>query len=351
MNKKLFYFPVILFFLITGCSHTSQIYINESAGETAAKYTAIYYVHADSDYLFHQSDGSPSQANEVALDKAIDVAKAARSGEVFIFHQKPERKRFGLFPRRQSEFYHYRNGTLLNHIKYRYTDENDSLLIAESNFYHTYHSRLHTSDHQAYFFYFGHEVPKDHDQKYHKSLPQIPVTIDTFASGLQGFLAPGQSYDLVVISTCDNATSSMARHLVPFSRYLLASPQNLHLSYMDIDAMSLLEATQVPAVHDIALQMASNTFDRLSNDIHTAVTLTVFELAMVSEYIEAFDDRVSAFEESTNADPYRENIDCAELPFFKPDIYLKGVSSFYRPAKFGVKSASGVHSGWGCKGI
>lgn len=335
-----------------GCSPTSQILESDSAGKAVAtEYSAIYYIHADGDYLFHQSDGSPVQANEAALDQAREVAKNARSGEIFIFHQKAQTKRFGLFSRNQSEFYHYRNGRLLNRVNYRYTDGYESLLTTESNFYHAYRSRLNAPGHQAYFFFFGHEIPRDHKRSYHRSQPRVAVTPATFASGLKKFLNEDQNFDLVVLSTCNNATTSMAKNLFPFTDYLLASPQNLHLSYIDIDAMRLLEDTQVPPVYDVAFEMATNTYNRLSRELHTAVTLTVFDLVKVADYIEAFDNRISAFEETTNPDPYRDNIDCAELPFFISNIYSKGVTSFYRPAKFGMKAGSDIHSGWGCRGL
>lgn len=90
------------------------------------------------------------------------------------------------------------------------------------------------------------------------------VTLGTFVSGLQKFLTGNQNYDLVVVSTCDNATTPMTKNLLLFTDHLQASSQNLHLLYIDIDAMSFPETTPVPLVYDMIFDMSSNTYDRLA---------------------------------------------------------------------------------------
>ena len=65
------------------------------------RYSLISIIHADANYLYHV-DGQAKKANDEALKESIETAQNAKHGEVFIFHQKPERKAFFLFPRKES---------------------------------------------------------------------------------------------------------------------------------------------------------------------------------------------------------------------------------------------------------
>merc|ERR1711965_502537 len=69
-------------------SLNKQVPVNK---DTAPDYSLIYVIHGDGDYLYHD-DGKAIKADEHAVKKAYSVALKAHHGEVFIFHQKPERK-------------------------------------------------------------------------------------------------------------------------------------------------------------------------------------------------------------------------------------------------------------------
>ncbi|HAC15911.1 MAG TPA: hypothetical protein DCE78_08215 [Bacteroidetes bacterium] len=347
--KKLFYLAITVF-ILAGCSSTSQVYNRENPSEPSASvYTAIYYIHADNDYLYHLSDGSAVRANEQALNSALEVAENALSGEVFIFHQKSQKKRLWIFPRNQNEYYHFKNGILQHYKKYRYSSGDDILFSKEAEIFKADRSEITQPDHQTYFFYFGHEIPRDQGGHYNRSISQMEVDSETFGSGVKSFLTGDQILDLVVISTCNNATPSLAKQLLPYDNYLLASAQNLHLSYIDTDALNLLETNKSTSAYDLAHAMSSQTFDRLSKEVFTAITLSIIDLKKVQNYINELDENISIYIDDNNPDPFPDNIDCQELSFFDAEAYSNGITAFYRPAKFGRPSRFKTHSGWGCK--
>jgi hypothetical protein len=108
---------IITGLFITGCSHTavlSEDYMPED--ERDVNYSVIDYIHADSDYLYHNAEGKPIRENSEVFAAVMNVGEEAHSGEVFIYHQRPERKTLGLFPRRSSRFFQYRNGELIGHF-------------------------------------------------------------------------------------------------------------------------------------------------------------------------------------------------------------------------------------------
>jgi hypothetical protein len=350
MSKTILLVLVFTLLFLIGCGQTSRLY-TDPASETSQPpaYTVIYYIHADGDYLYHLADRTPVRGNEQVLASAIEVAQHARSGEIFIFHQKSQRKRFGLFPRNQNAFYHYRNGKLQTSSKYRYGSGDTILFSKESDIVKYYRTNTLTPNHQSYFFYFGHEIPIQVDNQYNPSFPEMVVTTETFGAELKRFLSTDQVLDLVVLSTCNNATAPMASQLTPYANFLLASPQNLHLSHIDTDAISMLESNRSTTPEEIAFAMASNTFTRLSDQVFTAVTLSIVDLKTVKSYVNDLTHRITSYRAAENPNLIRDNIDCKELDFFVPEIFTHGITSYYRPAKFGRPSASATHSGWGCK--
>lgn len=101
--KARIFIAITIGFALSGCSSTSELLRESAVNETVdADYSIIYYIHADSDYLYHNSNGDPIRGNAKVLQTAYEVAEGAKSGEVFIFYQRPEKKLLGLFPRRSS---------------------------------------------------------------------------------------------------------------------------------------------------------------------------------------------------------------------------------------------------------
>jgi len=318
--------------------------------ERDVNYSVIYYIHADSDYLYHDSEGNSVRENSGVLATAINVGEEALSGEVFIFHQRPVRKTLGLFPRRSSRFFHYRNGQLISHIKYRHPDKKEAFLATEADLLNQYRNHHRTDNHQNYFLYFGHEIPSENGKGYHRSLPAIDVNTISFAKGVQNLLlSDKERFSLAILSTCNNGTPAMAKHLVPFTDALLASPQNLHLSHIDSESMAHLEIEPGILPLQLGRNLAEKTYERLTKAVHTTITLSLYDLNDVKQYIHA----LASFTESNNTTngfaQFQDNIDCAEIYPAQPEFYRRGVETWYKPARFGRQSGQFTHSGWGCK--
>ena len=337
--------------IITGCSHTSGLTGDHQPDEgTDVSYSVIYYIHADSDYLYHDSDGEPIRENSNVLATAFEVGEAAESGEVFIYYQRRDRKILNLFPRNNSRLFHYRNGQLINRIKYRHRDKKEDFLSTEDQLMNQYRGQNRTANHQNYFIYFGHEIPSGNGKGYHRSLPDIEVNTVTFARGIQNLLkSDTDRFSLVVLSTCNNGTPEMASALIPFTDVMLASPQNLHLSHFDTDKMKLLESEPEILPSDLARLMAENTFQRLGTDIQTTITLALYDLKDVRAYIDTLTSFASSIKDMDRFLQFEDNVDCAEFSLPDSERYLNGVEAWYSPARFGRQSGQQAHSGWGCK--
>ncbi|MEO8166663.1 MAG: hypothetical protein ABI623_00360, partial [bacterium] len=52
------------------------------------RYSFVFIIHGDGDYLYHDRDGNAYQADERSLAEAIDVAVQNPNAEVFLFHEK-----------------------------------------------------------------------------------------------------------------------------------------------------------------------------------------------------------------------------------------------------------------------
>jgi len=337
---------------LSGCSTTSELFREPPKDEAVnVEYSVIYYIHADADYLYHDADGEPVQGNSQVLDTALRVATEASSGQVFIFYQQSEKKFMGLFPRKKSKLYHFTNGELTTQLKYRHSDKGEDFLATEAMLYEQY--RTHSgNDQRNYFLYFGHEIPDDEGINYHRTLPDIAVNTRSFSEGIQKFLVTDeQRFDLVVLSTCNNGTPVMADHLIPFTDILLASPQNLHLSHIDSKSLDLMESDPGISSIQIAHSMADQTFQRMQNEIQTAITLTVYDLEMVQEYKNLLYDFTSKYEALDSLQYFSDNVDCNQVEFFNDQTFKKGVKTWYTPARFGRRSLTPSHSGWGCKPV
>lgn len=351
VHKTLIWTALMTGFFLLGCSSTSELISEDHVDENAiVDYSVIYYIHADSDYLYHDEEGNPVRGNSKVLDTALKVANEALSGEVFVFYQQPRKRLMGIFPRRSSRLYHYKNGELTNQVKYRHSNTNEEFLTTEARLFNQYQTQSGIKDRRNYFLYFGHEIPEGEGKKYHRTNPNITVNVESFSGGIQKFLGTdGQRYNLVVLSTCNNGTPVMADHLMPISDVLLASPQNLHLSHIDSKNMSLIERNpEIPTVQ-LAHAMADRTFYRLRSNINTAITLTVYDFEILQKQqneLRAFSKKYLA---SNTKQHVADNVDCAEATFFDRDIFGKGLITLYRPAKFGRRANSAIHSGWGCK--
>ncbi len=351
MKYLVFSLICIIGLILSACSHSTELtggYLPEN--RTVVDYSVIYYIHADSDYLYHGPEGQPIRENSGVLATAIEVAEQARSGEVFIFQQRPERKLFGLFSRGSSRFYHYRYGLLINRYEYRHPDKKEDFLATEAQLVNQYRAHNRSDNHQSFFLYFGHEIPSVNGTGYHRSIPGIDVNTIALANGAQNFLLSDEDrFDLVLLSTCNNGTPAMAEFLMPFTYVMLASPQNLHLSHFDSSRMTLLE--EEPGISSLQLghAMAEQTYQRLDTTVHSTITIALYDFNDARTYINMLTSLTAAKNVSDRSMQFKDNVDCAELLFLDPESYSKGVVTWYKPSRFGRPSDQLIHSGWGCK--
>jgi hypothetical protein len=340
------------FLLFSGCSHTSQLPQQETALTSEPEYSVTILIHGDSDYLYHSREGQPIQADKHALQMSRKLAEYGTNGEFIIIHQQPKKRFLRLIPRRSSEIYHYRNGELVQQLSYRNESDEEPFLETESKLYDQLLAGHSHEYEQRHFLYFGHEIPLRGGHGYHQSRPEITVHTKTFAKGLKRFLPEKHDrFDLITLSTCSNGTPQMALSLSALTEFLLASPQNLHLSYIDIGGLSLLETSPDSSPEKVALTLAEKTYERLSESIQTVITLSVYDLRITSGYLTHLFKESELYISESKPDLFRENIDCGTLPFFDESVFGNGVTTFFRAPRFGPQSSKQTHSGWGCKPV
>jgi len=337
--------------LLSACSHTSEVKREVADAEAVnVDYSVIYYIHADSDYLYHDTTGTPVYGNSRVLNDAHQVAENADSGEVFIFYQRPEKNILWLIPRRSSRLYHYVNGERVSQVHYRHADSREAFLTTEARLFNQYSTQSGNDNHRKLFLYFGHEIPEDGGESYHRTKPNITVNTGSFSNGLQKFLAnEDQRFDLVALSTCNNGTPVMADHLISFTDVMLASPQNLHLSHINSEKLGLLESEPGISTTQLARAIADHTYSRLASEVQTAITLTVYDFEIVQAFKNELNDAARAYDSLDGKQYFSENVDCVRHPFFDDDVFRNGLETWYRPARFGRGSRISDHSGWGCK--
>jgi hypothetical protein len=328
-------------FFLTGCTSSRSVsQANLPDASLNTDYSLIYIIHGDANYLYHE-EGKSILADKKALHDAIDIARKAYSGEVFIFHQKPERKILGIFPKKDRVLYHFVNGQLITQDKY---SPKDGGFTKESQLY----NMLTVSKSERKFFvYLGHEVPTFSDQNYHASEPDFEFDTDVFSDHISDF---SSTFDLTIVSTCNNANPKFIDSLSDKTKYLIASSQNLHLSYLNLEDLGLLEGRSEIETGALADSIAQRSFNDLSEKLQTMVTVGVYDMSVVGEYSKIINSTYSEYLEDVSAKPrFTDNIDCATIPSLQPLISSNGIKHYYKPAAFGRKAAQKTHSGWGCK--
>jgi len=334
--RSAFFFS-ILFLITISCSSTSDL---ATVNTQKVDYSLIFVVHADANYLYHEN-GKAKKADEEALVHAKEIAKAAKHGEVFIFHQKPERKAFLFFPKKDRQYYQYRNGVLID--KENYSPKNGGL-TKESEIYKS-HSANNPS-HKTYFAYFGHEIPTFPGRTYHHSSVDAEFNSTIFADQVRNF---SSDIALTILSTCNNGNPLMMNSLQEVTDVVIASPQNLHLSYLNADKFNLLESDPTIETMSLADSIAADSFAELSS-LQTMVTVAIYDLDEISDYITSFNESYQEHLKFVEAKPlFTNNEDCNNIGDLESTLRTKGVTTFYKPAAFGRKARNSSHSGWGCK--
>ncbi|MEQ8524869.1 hypothetical protein [Gracilimonas sp.] len=337
MHKVLSLFLLVF---LTGCS-ASEV-VTKMDHQSNPDYTAVYIIHADANYTFHMN-GKRYQADQEILSEAKAVGESARSGEVFIFHQQPERKRFLFFPGKDRVWYHYKGGELVGKGQYSPTGGGFS---KEADLYRQMTGNSNTG--RKLFFYFGHEMPSKASFAYHHSQPEHTFNTEVFANDISGF---EDKFDLMVLSTCNNGNPLTVERLTGKTEYLVASPRNLHLSYLDTHSLNLLETLSDVSTKSLADSIARHSLERLSEQLQTMVTVGVYEMDVVEEYMGPYADSYANYLGSVQQKSlFTDNADCNTLEIFEGQrIPEKGAKIYFSSTAFGREAGLEHHSAWGCK--
>ncbi len=343
---------VVLALLLSSCS--SFRLSNPAAplsgdGALPVRYSIVCIVHGDSDYLYHDTRGNAYRADEETLARAKTVAEQNTQAEVFIFHER-HRKHFLLFfPVRDGTFYYYRHGRLLAEESY-WRDRGQSRFDPEMELY----DRFRVGESPGLvrlFLYFGHEIPEFGGTGYDASYSHRIFTVHDLAGGLKRITTDSTKVDLVVLSTCFSGTPHTLAALAPYARYVIASPDNLHLSYFDLGPLEHLGVNLRDGdVSAFAKEFARHAFDILTEDLQTAVSVAVYDVDRVRGFVDSVDGTYSrtlaALKGRTPAST--EHCDCAEEPAYVLPGMKEGVDVFYRAPRFGRSKRTQSHSGWEC---
>jgi hypothetical protein len=294
----LFYFFTVYNILASGQEVNSRI---------------IYLIHGDGNYVFHDSRGNSINADENILNEAHNVAQQLKNGEVFIYHQKKKEMSFFFFPEDDGDYFHYRNGILLNSGSY--SRENSIAFEAEAEIFSRYRSEVSVENLTSVLLYYGHEIPVNEKAAYNSSYPDKNFDLSEFEEGIKNLSGESFKFDLIVLSTCNNGTIYSIKPLAPYAKFILASPGELHLSYISSEFLSSLSGRIKEDIHSFARNFASEAFKKLSKSTNTEITISLFN----SEKLLAHQNEV---------------ISAEELGTF--------VDILYRPALFGKKKSQSL---------
>ncbi len=336
--------------LLSSCSTGIPVQHEVHQTEEPTRYSIVYVIHGDGDYLYHDTGGNEYNADEKALAGAKLVALQNPKAEVFIFHQKPRHHFLFLFPLRDGDFYYYRNGRFVANETY-WRDQPEASLGAEVELYRRYRVQ-NQRETRSIFLYYGHEVPEFDGVDYDASYPNRAFTVHDFARGLKDLRGDSTKFDLIILSTCFGGTPYTIGTLGTFARYIIASPDNLHLSYFELHSLERLDLRLRDGdVHAFAKTIAQQTFDRLTSEIQTAVSIAVYDVDRVQNFVRsvrsAYDQTLTDFKGEASM-VTAEHCDCAELPAYMLPAMSMGVEIFYRAARFGRSKNKVNHSGWEC---
>jgi hypothetical protein len=332
---------IVLSVLLSSCSPKLSVLeesrlIEHRSLET--KYSIIFLIHGDSDYLYLDTMDNEFEADEETVINAKKVAEQNPNAEVFIFHQKPRRQILFFFPLKDGELYYYRNGQLIANESYWRDQE-------KSNFGNevAYYQRFHTANQNKLiniFLYFGHEIPEFGGAGYDESYPDRTFTINDLASGLKNLTSDSLIFDLTILSTCFGGTPYTIGKLIPFTRTIIASPENLYLSYFNLDPLEQLNINLLDGdVLAFAKRFARQSFDKLTSNIQTTVSIAVYDTKIVKNFVtpvqKVYNQTLNSLDVLKQANlALIEHCDCADIPAYQISTISDGVDVLYRAPLF-----------------
>jgi len=340
---------VALAVLLASCSSAPPAHDDDLLAANAPRYSLVFVIHGDGDYLYHDALGNARKADEAVLSKAQTIAERNPNAEVFIFHEIERRHVLFLIPRRDGRAYYYRNGRLLEQKSY-WRDQGESRFDPEVQLYQQF-AGMQPRPPVQLFFYFGHELPEFNGTGYDASYSKRRVTVQDLAKGLSDIAGDSTRIDLLALATCFGGTPYTIGALAPFARYIVASPDNLHLSYFDLEPLASLDVgSNDRDLAAFADRFARNAFEQLASEVHTTVSVVVYDVNHLGDFIDlvagAYDRTLTA----ANGMPTSsvEHCDCADDSTYALSGMSEGLTVLYRAPQFGRAKHKQQHSGWEC---
>ena len=349
--------------LLISCQSVPRELEEEPSAEEI-RHQLIYVIHGDGSYLYHTRDGKAHQADLRALEQAFDTAAALTHAEVFVFHQKSKKR----FVSKTGKFYYFRNGERKNEFSYK-RRHSPSIWEDEAAIFHSYHAVNDPTPKTALkplriFLFFGHQVFETDGPGYYSSYPDETFGIDELAKGIALFDAQDKTpnsnsgtdqkedifFNLIVLSTCRGGTPGTIETLSPVTRYIIASPENLHLSYMNMGLLKGLETWNGNYMQPFYKELVVHAFAELIQLTNTVVSVALYDTGQVGPYLESIEEEyerrlITNREEGVIPLEY---YDCQDDPDFARKYSGKGVFILYRPPLFGRDKMKSYHSGWEC---
>jgi hypothetical protein len=132
---------------------------------------------------------------------------------------------------------------------------------------------------------------------------------------------------------------------------VIASPENLHLSYFDLQPFERLDiGLRDGNISGFAKKFARHAFDRLTTETQTSVTVALYDVDLVQGYMHTvdsvYDHDLTILKDEATAN--LEHCDCAENPSYMLPGMSEGVDVLYQPPRFGRTKHKQDHSGWEC---
>ena len=343
---------VALAALLASCSTTPPPVEVGSLADPPPRYSIVVIIHGDADYAYHDTLGKVHRSDQEILSRARTVGERNAEAEVFIFHQIKRRHLLFLIPRRDGRAYVYRNGRLVARQSY-WRDQGASPFDPEVRLYHQLAGTA-ASPPVRQFFYFGHELPEIDGTGYDASYRKRPVTIDDLAEAVKSIAGNGTKIDLLGLATCFGGTPHTIRALAPHARYIVASPDNLHLSSFDLTPLESLELeSDDGAVAAFADRFARNAFERLASEVQTVVSVVVYDTEDTWAFLDAvtgeYDRTLASTLGRSRSSSHR--CDCADDSAYVLPGMSQGLTVLYRAPRFGRLKGKVGHSGWECRRI
>lgn len=327
----------ILFVIITtsillsfsSCSSNTYYNINKSFSPDSLSHSLIFYIHGDSDYLYYNDKNEAVYADKKSVEKAMNVAKQLTNSEVFIFYQKRKEYFLFFFPEDDKELYYFRKGKLI--ARYSTEASETSLLDDEIQFVDKYSVSNKAPNLPTIFLYFGHQIPEKNETGYFVSHPQIAFGIDTLSNKLDQLRSELgiKNFDISILSTCVGGTPYVAEKFSSLTKYLIASPEDLHLSYMDIDYLKELNSMSDIDIEKFSKSFSLNSFNMLKEKTTTIISIVDYNMGKLRKTLS-----------------HIKNLTCKESLNLLRDH--DGVTIYYRPPKFGKHKNELHHTGWNC---